>query len=168
MTLGDFLALISANPSVILFYYIALPLTAFLASVFGKGEGDISPWKYLYAVLVYLACIPGIFAISLCVYQFLFERQSIMDTNIYTEILPIACMILTLWLVRRNVDFKDIPGFGKLSGLMLILGALIALMWVMEKTHILVISIIPFHYFIVGFIVLLVIIRFGWKKLSAQ
>lgn len=168
MTLGDFLNLLSANPAVIIFYYIALPLTAFLASIFGKGEGHISPWKYLYAVLVYLACIPGIFAISLCVYKFLFERQSIMETNLYIEILPIICMVLTLWLVRRNVDFREIPGFGKLSGLMLILGALIAIMWIMEKTRILVISIMPFHYFVLGFIILLVVIRIGWNKLSSN
>lgn len=167
MTLGDFLSLISANPAIIIFYYIALPLTAFLAGIFGKGEGHSSPWKYLYSVLVYLACIPGIFAVSLCVYKFLFERQSVMDTNIYTEILPVFCMVLTLWLVRRNVEFSEIPGFGKLSGLILLLGALIAIMWIMEKTHILVISIMPFHYFFIAFVILLILVRLGWKKLSA-
>jgi hypothetical protein len=166
MTLGEFFDVLSANPSIVMFYFIALPLTAFLASIFGKGEGNISPWKYLYSVLVYLACIPGIFAVTLCVYRFLFERVSIMDANIYTEILPVFCMILTLWLVRRNVAFDEIPGFGRLSGLMLILGVIIILMWVLEKTHIIVISIMPFHYFIVGFIILLVLLRYGWRKIN--
>ena len=164
MTLGQFFDLLAQNPEVVLFYFIALPLTAFLASVFGKGEGGYSPWKYLYSVLVYLASIPGIFAITLSVYFFLFEKRSIMDTNIYTQILPIFCMFLTLWLIRRNVDFDQIPGFDKISGLMVLLTALITLMWIVEKTHVIAITFIPFYLFMLLFIVLLFIIRYGWKK----
>ena len=164
MTLGDFFEILANNPSVVIFYFFALPLTAFLASVFGKGEGEISPWKYLYSTLVYLACIPGIFAITLSVYLFMFERQSIMDTNMYTQILPIICMFLTLWLIKRNIAFDAIPGFGKITGLVIIITAIIVLMWIVEKTHIIAITFIPFPLFILLFIVLLVVIRYGWKK----
>jgi len=164
MTLGQFLELLADNPSVPLFFFIALPLTAFLASIFGKGEGHLSPWNYMYTVLVYLACIPGIFAITLSVYLFLFERQSIMDTNIFTQILPIVCMFLTMWLIKKNVEFDEIPGFGKISGLMVIITALITLMWICEKMHIIAITIIPFHYFVLLFAILLIAVRYGWKK----
>ena len=61
MTLGQFFEAVSLEPSIVLFYFFALPFTAFLASIFGKGEGHLSPWKYLYTVLVYLACVPGVF-----------------------------------------------------------------------------------------------------------
>jgi len=74
MTLQEFFDACTNNPEIIGFYFVALPLTAFLASVFGKGEGHLSPWKYLYTVLVYAATVPGIFAIVLNVYLFLFER----------------------------------------------------------------------------------------------
>ena len=147
MTLGQFLDILANNPSVPMFFFIALPLTAFLSSVFGKGEGHMYPWNYTYTALVYLACIPGIFAITLSVYLFLFERQSIMDTNIFTQILPIICMFLTMWLVRRNVEFDQIPGFGKISGLVIIITALITVMWVFEKLHIIAFTIIPFPFF---------------------
>ncbi len=167
MTLGEFFQSLSDNPAILIFFYIALPLTAFLSLIFGKGEGEISPWKYLYSTLVYMACVPGIFAVTLCVYLFLFERNSIMDANIYTQILPIACMILTLWLVRKNIAFENIPGFGKLGGLVLILFALISVMWFLEKLHVIAITFIPFHFFILIFIVLLVGVRFGWKKMMA-
>jgi FlaA1/EpsC-like NDP-sugar epimerase len=140
-------------------------LTALLASIFGRNEGAKSPWKQLYTVLVYLTCIPGIFAVTLNVYLFLFERQSVFDTNIFTQILPIFSMIITLWLVRKNVSFDDIPGFDKIGGLIMIIAALIIFMWFLEKTHILAITVVPFSYFLILFIVLLVIIRFGWKKL---
>lgn len=164
MTLGDFFQALSDNPSVVCFLFISVPLTAFLASIFGKNEGAASPWKELYSVLVYLTCIPGIFAITLNVYFFLFERQRVNDVNLYTQILPIISMVLTLWLIRKNVKLEQVPGFGKLGGLIMILFALIVFMWILEKTHIFAITIIPFSYFAILFVVLLVGIRFGWKR----
>jgi hypothetical protein len=165
MTLGDFLKALSDNPSVVCFLFVAVPLTAFLASIFGKNEGSTSPWKQLYSILVYLTCIPGIFAITLNIYLFLFERQPILDSNIFTQILPVASMILTLWLIRKNVSFEEIPGFDKLGGLILIITAIIIFMWIIEKTHIYAITIVPFSYFVIVLVMLLVIIRFSWKRL---
>jgi len=103
MTLQEFFDLLSAHPEVIIFFFASLPLTAFLASVFGKGEGHLTPWKQLYCVLTFAAAIPGVFALILNIYLFLFEQQPIMETNIYTQILPILIMILTFWLIRRNI-----------------------------------------------------------------
>ena len=164
MTLGQFFEVCSQNSSIVLFYFFALPFTAGLSWLFGKGEGSLSPWKYLYSVLVYLACIPGIFAVTLNIYLFLFERRSVMDANIYTQILPILCMFVTLWLVRRNVCFDDIPGFDKIGSLVFVLTVLIILLWILEKTHIFVFTYLPFYQFILIFIVALVLLRFGLKR----
>jgi len=167
MTLGDFFKLLSDNPSVVLFLFISVPLTAFLATIFGKNEGAKAPWKHLYSILIYLTCIPGIFAVTLNVYLFLFERQPVAQVNLYTQILPIISMVVTLWLIRKNVRLDQVPGLGKIGGLMMILSVLIVFMWILEKTHIFAITFIPFSYFIILFVFLLVIIRFGWRKVSA-
>ena len=90
------------------------------------------------------------------------------DTNIFTQILPIVSMIITLWLVRKNVSFDDIPGFDKIGGLIMIISALIIFMWILEKTHILAITVVPFSYFIILFVALLVFSRFGWKKMFSK
>lgn len=165
MTLGEFFGLLSENPSIILFYFISVPLTAGLAWVFGRDEGTQPPWNYLYCTLVYLACVPGIFAIILSIYLFLFERQSVTDTNLFTQVIPIISMVATLTLIKRNVDFDDIPGFSKMQGLFLILTVLLSAMWVLDRTRIIAITVIPFHYFLIGFVILLIVLRFGWKKL---
>jgi len=165
MTLGDCFDYVGNNPSWILFYFIAVPFLAFITWQIAKDEGDTPPWTYLYTLLVYLVAIPGIFAITLNVYLFLFERQPIFDTNLYTQILPIASMGLSLYLIRKNVCFEDIPGFGKLSGLIMILTALIAVMWFLEKTFIVAFTSFPIHYLLVGFVFLLVIVRFGWSRI---
>ncbi|MFT4533011.1 MAG: hypothetical protein ACJA1A_001007 [Saprospiraceae bacterium] len=165
MTLGDFFQALSENPAIVCFLFVSMPLTAFLASIFGKNEGAVSPWKELYSSLVYLTCIPGIFAITLNVYLFLFERQPINDINLFTQVLPIISMVLTLWLIRKNVRLDQVPGFEKLGGLIMILFALIVFMWILEKTHIFAITFIPFSYFVILFVVLLVGIRFGLRRI---
>lgn len=167
MTLQDFFDQCSTHPEIVGFYFVALPLTAFLASVLGKGEGHLSPWKYLYSFLVYMATIPGIFAVLLNVYLFLFERQPVMQTNIYTQILPIGVMILTLWLVRRNVPYEYIPGFDKISGLVMITFGILGVMWLLDRLHIFAITFLPFHYVLILLAVLFVLARIGIKRIMA-
>jgi hypothetical protein len=164
MTLGQFFESVTQNPTTVQIYLFIVPFIAFLALIFGKGEGHLSPWKYLYSGLVYLSSIPGIFAVTLSVYLFLFERRSIMDTNIYTQILPVLCMLVTLWLIRRNVELKDIPGFDKIGGLVFIIVLSISMMWIMEKTHIFVFTIMPFYQFVLMFVAFLILVRYLWSR----
>ena len=168
MTLQEFFNVLSHNPSIVIFYFVALPLTALLCGIFGKGEGHLSPWSYTYTGLLYLAAVPGIFAITLSVYLFLFERQNIMDTNLITQILPVISMLVTFFLIRRNVDLHKVPGFERLSGLILVVTAIIAAMWILDRTHVIAIAIIPFQYVILIIIALLVLVRFGWKRLAKK
>ena len=101
------------------------------------------PWKYLYSSLIYLVCVPGIFALFLSIYVFIFERRSIFQTDIYTQVLPIVSMFATLLLIRRNVSLDLVPGFGKITGLFMMIAAAFAFFWVLDKTHIIVISFLP-------------------------
>ena len=88
MTLQELFDYLSTNPQVVMMFFLGLPLTALLANFMGRGEGHISPWKYLYSALVFLACVPGIFAAALAVYLFLFERgHSIFQADLLTQVL---------------------------------------------------------------------------------
>jgi hypothetical protein len=165
MTLGEFFNQCSEHPNNLLLFFALLPFTALLAMVFGKNEGHVSPWRELYSVLVYLSCIPGIFAITLSIYMFFFERGSIMNANIYTQILPIISMMATLWLIRRNVDFDLVPGFDKIGSLIFFLTILIILLWILEKTNIYVFTYMPFLQFALLFAGLIVLLRFAVKRI---
>lgn len=167
MTLGDFFRICSENPSILLFYMIAVPLTALLAWIFGKGEGHVSPWKYMYSFLVYLTCIPGIFAITLSIYMFLFERRSILETNVFTQIVPVISMIVTLVLIRRNVSLDDVPGFGKLSGLIMIISAVIVLLWILDRMRIFAITFIPFIWIVVLFLLIILFAVLGIRRMKS-
>ncbi len=164
MTLGEFFKHCSENPTNLKLFFGMLPLTAAMAMVFGKNEGHLSPWKYLYSFLVYAACIPGIFSITLSFYFFFFERGSVLNANMYTQILPILVMMITLWLIRKNVSFDSIPGFDKIGSLVFVLTLIIIFLWIMEKTNIYVISYMPFWQFVIFFLLMILLIRFGVKR----
>jgi hypothetical protein len=164
MTLQQLFQRIGENPNFLLFYFLIIPIAAVIAGVLGKGEGHLSPWKYLYATLIYLVCVPGIFAVTLNVYFFLFERGDLMQTDIYIQILPVVIMLLTIFVIRRNVDLSILPGFDKISGLWFMLFATMFLMWLLEKIRIVVFSYLPFQYLIGIFAILFALIYLGWKK----
>jgi len=165
MTLKEFFDLLGDNPVYILGYFLIIPFTAFLVLLLGRGEGHLSPWKYLYSILIYGVCVPAIFSVTLSIYFFLFERRSILDTDVYTQILPIVSMVATLLLINRNTPLDRVPGFDRISGLMMMITAAFAFMWFIDRTRIFAFTYVPFHYVLIIFAVLLIVIRFGWSRI---
>ena len=168
MTLQEFFNFIVANPFWIVSYFILIPFTALLAGILGKSEGQMDPWKYLYSALIYLVCVPGIFAIFFNLYLFIFERRSIFQTEIFTQVLPVVSMFATLLLIRRNVSLDLVPGFGKITGLFMMITAAFAFFWVLDKTHLIVISYMPLWQGVLIFAALLLIMRWGWGRLAKK
>lgn len=166
MTLGEFFEHCNQSPALLLGFFILIPLIALLAMFFSKGQRHLSTWKYLYSVLIYLVAIPGIFAVTLSIYLFLFERRSIMDINIYTQILPVVSMMATFILIRKQVDLDLVPGFDKLSGMVIILAVLMIVLWVLDKTHIFSIMIIPFYVVILMLVAGFLVIRMALRRLT--
>ena len=168
MTLREFFEYLSANPLVIMGYFLLIPLIALMAGWMGRNEGHKSPWKYLYAALVYGVCIPAIFSIAVSIYQFLFERGSnIMDTNVLLQIVPVLSMVLTLSIIRKNTSYESIPGFDKLSSLMLTIGSIFVLMYVLDRTRIIAFVRIPVQYLALIVIAALLVFRYGVRKLMS-
>ncbi|MFC5407890.1 hypothetical protein ACFPMF_01120 [Larkinella bovis] len=166
MTLQDFFQFVSSNPALLTVFLLSIPALAFIVNVWsGEKAEEIWRWRFVYATLVYLACIPGIFAVTLNVYLFLFERQSIWQMNLITQVLPVLTMVATLMIIKQKLPFSYIPGFGKLSGFMTLIAAAIGILWFIDRTRIYAVTYIPFVYIIVGFVGLLLLIRFAWSKL---
>lgn len=166
MTLKEFFDLLSANPSLIIAYFAFIPLLALLTAVWSGSKGHLSPAKYVYSTLIYLVTVPGIFAITLSVYFFLFERRSILQTDIYTQILPVLSMVITIFIIRRSVNLDRVPGFERLSGLIILITALLSIMWFMDRLRLIAFTYVPFQYIIIGFFVVLLVIRIGWRRLA--
>jgi len=164
MTLKEALDALTANPIYVLIYLSIIPVMAFVAGLISQEKGVEAPWRYLYSTLIYFICVPGIFSITVSVYQFLFERRSIWDADVFVQVLPIISMVVTLLIIRRNVDLDYIPGFDKLSGLVMVIAATLTIMWFVDRLRIIVFSYLRFEYVILFFIGLLFVIRLGWRR----
>ena len=118
---------------------VALPVLAWVVGVCHRsGEGRNAPWKFAYSILVYLACIPGTFAATLTAYAMLFRNESLLDANLLIYFLPIFSMVTTLVLVSKRVEFKDVPGFDRLSGLMVLMACSFGVALAIHKARIFV------------------------------
>lgn len=165
MSLGEFVQFLGNNPYYPIFYFIALPLAAYLALKLGKGEGHLSPWCNFYTVLIYLSVIPGIFALLLNFYHLLFEKMSIYDVNLMTQFLPIASMLLTLFLIKKNVSFDEIPGFGKMTGFVSMMAGIMVIFFILNKMRLIAFTYVPFIWVIILLIIVYLIVRYGAKAI---
>lgn len=166
MTLNDFFQYASDNPLNVVFYFSMIPFAALLAGWMEREEGHLPPWNYLYSTLVYLVAVPAILSVAFNVYKWMFERGSILNTNLVLQVLPIASMLLTFFIVKRQVRIESLPGFDRLGGLVLIISGAIAIMWFLDKVRIVAFTYFPIHYLLIIFAIFLVVIRFGWKRLA--
>ncbi|MEY4135507.1 MAG: hypothetical protein ACOYOO_03290 [Saprospiraceae bacterium] len=164
MTLQEMLGYLGEQSGAVAGYFAALPLLALLIGAIDRDRGHIAPWNYLYAGIIYLSAVPGIFALTLNVYLFLFERRSVMDMDLISQALPVLSMILCLAVIRRNVDLAYIPGFEKLSGLLLILTAVIALMWLADRTQVIAFIRMRFEAVLLVFVAIFLMMRWGVRR----
>lgn len=137
MTARQLIDLAGQHQQVLLVAFCVPPLGALLLRlVHGRGTGGRSPWKYVYGVLVYLVCVPGIAAAVLTAYALFFSRQNLLDVDLAVYGLPLLAMGLTLLIISRAVSFAEVPGFGRLTGLMLMIAVSFALTLALARTRI--------------------------------
>jgi hypothetical protein len=137
MTTRDLILQADQHPVALAGALAAPPLVAWVVGrLHNRGQGGAAPWKYLYAVLVYFACVPGMFSGVLTAYTLFFSRENLLDTNLLVYFLPMVSMIVTLVIIRQNVAFDEVPGFDRLSGLMVMVGCSFAIALAIQKTKI--------------------------------
>src|ERR1051326_1580563 len=137
MTTRELIKLADQHPLVLAGMFVLPPVAAWVCGRLQRaGDGANPPWKYCYAALVYLTCVPGIFAAVLTGYAAFFTRENLLDVSILVYLLPIISMVVTLALIRKRVSFELIPGFERLSGLMVMLGCSFVIALAIEKTRI--------------------------------
>ena len=166
MTVRELFDYLGSNPQYLLYYFIALPVIAWIIGIVADDKSGRSPWKEMYMLVLYGVMIPGVFALFFNLYLFLFENNTIYSFDIYIQILPIISMIVTLFIIKRFVSFNYIPGFDRLSGLIMVISSIIMLLWIADRFRIVAFTHLPFYYIILIFIGLLIAINWGIKKLT--
>src|SRR4051812_30633364 len=103
MTINDLIKLANGHLLVLLIFFVAPPIIAWLCGrIHGQGNGGRAPWNYVYSILVYMVCIPGLFASVLTGYELFFQRADLLNVNLAVYFLPIISMVATLILIHKN------------------------------------------------------------------
>lgn len=137
MTTREFIQAVDRHPLILVAVFVVVPLLAWACGrLHGKGRGGTAPWKYIYSVLVYAACVPGLFAAVLTAYALFFTRENLLDASLLVYFLPIVSMVVALVGIRKRVSFDEVPGFDRLSGLMVTIGLSFAIALAIDKTRI--------------------------------
>lgn len=137
MTARELIDLFASHPAVLAVVALLPPLVVpTMGWVHGRGGGGEPPWKYLYSILVYLTCVPGIGAAVLTGYTVFFTQENLLDKNLLVYVLPVVSMAVTLILIGKNVPFDRIPGFDRLSGLMTLIAVTFVILLAVRKTFI--------------------------------
>ncbi|MEZ4928088.1 MAG: hypothetical protein R3A50_17520 [Saprospiraceae bacterium] len=168
MTLRELFDYLHDNPFIVLAYFLLIPIVALFAGFASKNEGHKSPWRYLYSAIVFMVCVPGIFAAALAVYLFLFERGgSIFNVNLLTQVLPILSMVITLGIIKRNISFAYIPGFGKLSDLIMMIASVFIVMYLLDRLHLIAWVNLPVIWLLIIVVAFLIVFRFALKRMMS-
>jgi len=137
MTLRELIDAAGRHPAIVALAFSAPPLLVLaLGYAHRRGGGAKAPWRYVYAVVIYLVCVPGILAALLTAYALFFTGENLLDVDLLVYFAPLASMILTLVLVRRNVAFDAVPGFDRLSGLIVLIAASFAIAFALQRLRI--------------------------------
>jgi hypothetical protein len=137
VTARDLLELLGRHPLILAGLFVLLPAAVILTSALHGPKGGVRPpWSYAYAVLVYLACIPGVGAAVVTGYTLFFTRENLLDKDLLVHLAPIVSMVVTLVLIRKRVAFDEIPGFERLSGLLTLIAVTFVILLLVRKTFI--------------------------------
>lgn len=136
MTLRQLIETIGQYWAVLVVAFAGLPIgTWAVGRLHGPGRGLLVPWRYVYAVLIYVVCVPGTASVLLCAYVLLFTRENLLDVNALVFFLPWLSMVASLLIMGRNVAFDDVPGFDRLSGLLLVIAITFLIVYGLSRTR---------------------------------
>ena len=167
MTLGDLFQYANNHPAHVIFYFALIPFAALLAGWMERDEGHLPPWNYLFSTLIYLVAIPAILSAAYSAYRWFFDREAILNTNLLLQVLPLASMFITFQIVKRYVKVSTLPGFGRLSGMVMMIVATMMIMYFLDRFHIIGFTRIPFHFLLIMFLALLFAIRLGFRRIAS-
>jgi len=161
MTIEEFAATASQRPALIGAFLAIPPLLALLGMLGGRDPAGASGRRYLFATLVYLVCIPGIMATVITGYALFFEGANLLAMDVLVYFGPIVSMGLTLMLIARTTPLERVPGFGRIGGLMLMMGAAFFAAFILQRTRIWIVFAGGLGSLLIVGLVLFVAMRFG-------
>lgn len=165
MTIQEIIDWFGANPSFLVIYFIIATVISVIGLFFFKDKSFVSNLKYLYTVLIYGVVVPGMLSLILILYNLFVFKVNLLEVDIYSYYLPIVAAILNIVIIKKTTSLDKIPGFGRLSGLFMMVMIAFVITYILQRMFFGVFFMGGFIHLIGLFIVLLIGLRIGWKKI---
>ena len=166
MTIQEFVNALGHYSLLILIVFALIPLAAYgFGKAVAKKDGGKSPHKYVYAVLIYLTSIPGIFASVITAYALFILHSNLLQVNVVIYLAPIISMIATIIVIKKNVSLDDVPGFDRLYGLFIVIAVAFIIALIIIKTRIFLFFGSSFWTLAIIFIALLALLQYASNML---
>ena len=165
MTIQDLINWFSQNQNFTLGYFGVILILSIL-TILVVNKNNIKSLKYVLSAIVYAVTIPGVLAILLMLYALLMQRTNILNVSVITYFVPIIAMVITLIILNRKVTMRQIPGFDKLSSLIIMISIAFSIVFVLQKTYFGVLFIGGISQLFIAFVILLLILKVAWSRLT--
>ena len=164
MTIQDIIDWFGSNPNAILTYF-AVFLILSLSGLLLSNKLDFKPpVNYLYTILMYAVTIPGLLAFVLLLYGLFINKTNLLQVNLLVYFLPIFASIINIIIIKKTIPLEAIPGFDKLSGMFILIIVAFVITFILQRMFFGVFFMGNFLHLIGLFLILLVALRFAWKK----
>ena len=165
MTLQDLIDWLAINSYYVLYYFSAILVLAVIITAMVNRK-SIDHLKYIMSALVYAVTVPGVLALLLALYHFLILRSSLLKVSILSYFLPIVAMTLTLWILNRKVKMAKLPGFSRLSSLIVMIFISFFILFVLQRSYFGVFILGGFTQVLVVFAVILIVLKVAWTRFA--
>jgi hypothetical protein len=82
-----------------------------------------------------------------------------------SQVFPVVSMVISFIVIKKTLDFDYIPGFEKITSLAAIVFLCMGVLWFIDRTRIYAFVNLPFSVIVVGFIALVVFVKYGFSRL---
>lgn len=157
------------NPIIWFIFFASLPLIAFITGFFHRRtRGEQTQLRYVYSVLTYVSTIPGTLSMSLIGYSIFFTRSNLLDVNAIAYFLPLLSMLVTLLVIGKQAEFSELPGFDKLSGLIVLLLVTFGIVLLIFKTRIFIGIFASMKHVLVFAVLVYFLLKWSLKKINGK
>ncbi|KAA1246831.1 hypothetical protein [Aquimarina sp. RZ0] len=165
MTLQHLIDWFGQHEYIIAVYFgIVLAFTVLVTLLINKKNSNFL--QYVMSVLVYAVTVPGILSFILLLYALIILKTNILTVSIIAYFVPIIATILVLFILNKKVRMSTIPGFGRLSGLLILICITFAIVFILQKTYFGVLFIGGFMQLIAMFFAVFILLKIAWNKIQ--
>ncbi len=164
MTVQEIVAALTKDRIALLFLFMMLPLVAMLLQKAAPNKGNKAPYNYIYSIIVFAACIPGVISIIIWLDTILFDQKGLWQLDVFVFYLPVLVMLSCMFIIKKATTFSELPWFGELYELLVLIAVSFGCIVVAIEKNLLTFS--TGWHVILFFFLLFGMFKSGWEWFS--